>query len=152
MVETNAMMGMGEVGGGECNDHQGHNEGGAGSYHTGPLCVGTHHGTLQAGPAHPHVERDDSFLSLPPGDAAASFHETDANEGRETGEIINEEFKLLQVDGNTDADSEDSEGLILCKQILDRLLRNQYDQFEILSLGNKFQLNLLCSLIFTVMH
>jgi len=43
----------------------------------------------------------------------------------------------MQVDGNDDA-MEDSDGLILCKQILDRLLRNECDQFEILSFGNNF--------------
>ena len=43
----------------------------------------------------------------------------------------------MQVDGNSDA-AEASEGLTRCKEILERLLRNQYDQFEVLSLINRF--------------
>ena len=51
-------------------------------------------------------------------------------------------FEILQVDGNTDDAMEPSDGLILCKQILNRLLKDECDQFEILSLGNKFQVEL----------
>lgn len=53
-----------------------------------------------------------------------------------------EQFEIMQVDGNTDDAVEGSDGLNLCKQILDRLLKNECDQFEILSFGNKFQVDL----------
>ena len=60
---------------------------------------------------------------------------------------VNSEFQdtILQVDGETmvtDLDLEETAGLILYKQVLDKLLRDQYDQFEILSLGNKLQVDI----------
>ena len=57
-------------------------------------------------------------------------------------EIIEDKSDILQVDGSSDAASEASEGLTRCKEILEKLLRNQYDQFEVLSLINRFSIEL----------